>query len=287
MGVRVDEAWRDQGTVQADDVVDAIRRCVVVRADPGDPSVQHHERLGRTVDPCVHNTAAVDRPHGATVAQRRPERAGLARARVSPPDGAGFTAAPQTALWATTPRRTCCTARRAVARVAGAGAAPESWSSRSITCLHHLTKSPAARSVPWSTVPRERPEAHRWIGPTRPRSGARVAGTPLLTSRSASRDHARWVASSARANRPSVPPSLLWCSSHAARTAGRPRRSPAAPSDDWPARWTPPNGRGPGWRTWKSAGGSRPPGRPTWVWSARSTDGPPDAPSAPCSKART
>src|SRR5674476_791590 len=73
MGVRVDEAWRDQGTVQADDVVDSIRQCVVVRADPGDPSVQHHERLGRTVDPCVHNTAAVDRPHGATVAQRGPE----------------------------------------------------------------------------------------------------------------------------------------------------------------------------------------------------------------------
>ena len=53
---------------------------------------------------------------------------------------------------ATTPRMTASTALRAVADSAGWGAASAIWSSRSTTCLHRRTKSPAATSLSRSTT---------------------------------------------------------------------------------------------------------------------------------------
>src|SRR5690606_37928933 len=55
---------------------------------------------------------------------------------------------PYPASTATTPRRMSLMARFAAARISGVGAALRTWSSRSSTCRHQRTKSPADNGEP-------------------------------------------------------------------------------------------------------------------------------------------
>ena len=81
------------------------------------------------------------------------------------------------------------------------GAACATWSSTSMTCLHHRTKSPADSSPPLRTASRLRPAAHRCTASTSPASSGWIVSTLCAVSRSSSSDQARTHASSATPRR--------------------------------------------------------------------------------------